>query len=86
MSCLGHILQGIVSGILVFFFPAVAGIWAGLFVAYQGLSFARKRDWTGKGDTAGLDTMDFLVGFVLGVIPGMVLCKLVRCVDCPLFG
>ena len=32
------------------------------YIAYQGLSFARKVNTEGRGDTAGLDAFDFLVG------------------------
>ena len=70
LSCVGHIVQGVAAGLLVAagLHGALAGaLWAYLFVQYQSLSFQRKRDWEGRGDTAGLDTMDFLVGYVLAV-------------------
>ena len=56
----GHHLQGMWCGVLVYFdlwLPAL--LWTLLFVAYQGLSVIR------KGDSAGLDVMDFMAG--LGV-------------------
>ena len=40
---------------------AVAALWTGLYVAYQGLSVLR------KSDSPGLDIADFLVGFGAGV-------------------
>ena len=75
LSCLGHTAQGAICGLLATVQPygaMVAFTWAALFVAYQGLSFARKIDWDGRGDTAGLDTMDFIVGFGPAAIIAMI--------------
>ena len=43
---------------------AVGYIWWRGFEAYQRLSFQRKVNTTGRGDTAGLDAYDFIVGYV----------------------
>ena len=69
-ACFGHHVQGFAAGWLVTMNMngAIAClVWAYLFTKYQELSFQRKQDWEGRGDTAGLDTMDFLVGFVLAL-------------------
>ena len=66
-SVLGHVLQGAASGLLVHIGPvglAIAAFWFLGFVAYQALSFARKVSTEGRGDTAGLDAFDFIVGFL----------------------
>lgn len=66
-SCLGHIAQGAAAGVLAAYghhWPA--GVWSVGFGAYQGLSFARKVSQEGRGDTAGLDAFDFVVGFLPG--------------------
>ena len=65
LSVLGHIAQGVLAGAAVgsdigwWWFSSV---WFLGFVAYQGLSFARKVSTEGRGDTAGLDSFDFVVG------------------------
>ena len=67
LSVAGHIAQGVASGALLHcgaWGIATAALWAGMFVAYQGLSFARKVNQEGRGDTAGLDAFDFAVGLI----------------------
>ena len=75
-SVLGHITQGFVAGATAGTGSpqgiTLAAVWFGGFVAYQGLSFARKVNLEGRGDTAGLDAFDFVVGFVPGWIIGFV--------------
>ena len=63
MSCVLHILQGVGIGALAAtgHWP-MAFIWLAGYLAYQGLSFARKVNATGRGDTAGLDSYDAVVG------------------------
>ena len=72
LSCAGHILQGILAGAMMAwgdtFLIAVGILWAAFFVAYQGLSFARKVNQEGRGDTAGLDSTDFAVGLILTAV------------------
>ena len=64
-SCLGHVAQGGGAGVLGALGHEVAAlVWFGGYVAYQGLSFARKVNTEGRGDTAGLDAFDFIVGFI----------------------
>ncbi|MCY4258802.1 MAG: hypothetical protein OXC91_00875 [Rhodobacteraceae bacterium] len=67
---LGHHIQGAICGFLILTGAAAlmlaAAVWALLYVAYQGLSVIR------KGDSAGLDVADFLVGLWLGIILGLV--------------
>ena len=73
LSCLGHCAQGVIAGLLVSTgrLDAIvfAVLWAAAFWIYQGLSFARKVNQDGKGDTAGLDSVDFLVGMLCVVLP-----------------
>ena len=62
MEALGHHWQGFAAGYAILGGLGteyiVAGVlWATLYVAYQGLSVIRKKD------SAGLDVMDFMVGF-----------------------
>ena len=69
-SCLGHTAQGLIAGYLVttgMVGAMAALIWTLLYIAYQGLSFARKANNDGRGDSAGLDTADFLVGFLIAL-------------------
>ena len=69
-SCVGHSVQGLVAAGLAVSGPTggiIAFIWAFLFIYYQRMSFDRKVNWDGRGDTAGLDVADFLLGFVLGI-------------------
>ena len=63
ISCILHIAQGAGAGALAAtgHWP-MAIIWLACYIAYQGLSFARKVNTEGRGDTAGLDAFDFLVG------------------------
>ena len=72
LSCAGHILQGALAGAMMgwgdTFLITVGILWAVFFIAYQGLSFARKVNQEGRGDTAGLDTVDFLVGLLIVTI------------------
>lgn len=71
-SCAGHIAQGFAAGVLAatgHYWPA--SVWGAGFVAYQGLSFARKVNTEGRGDTAGLDAADFVVGAIPGYIIGI---------------
>lgn len=77
-SILGHIAQGVVAGgvlgwgtashvdspALAVGCAAFAALWMYGFVKYQELSFERKVNETGRGDTAGLDSFDFVVGLV----------------------
>ena len=51
---MGLMVMGLVAGY----------IWWRGFEAYQRLSFQRKVNTTGRGDTAGLDAYDFIVGYV----------------------
>ena len=77
-SVVGHIAQGAAAGFLAALghhWPAA--VWAVGFGAYQGLSFARKISTTGRGDTAGLDSFDFVVGFLPGYTAGMVVRHLI---------
>lgn len=46
-------------------------VWWRGFEAYQRLSFERKVNTTGRGDTAGLDAYDFIVGYVPASIAGL---------------
>lgn len=77
LSVLGHIGQGVAGGLL--FASNVEGtnemafVWALGYFTYQGLSFARKVNTTGRGDTAGLDAYDFVVGMVPAFIIAKVL-------------
>ena len=66
-ECAGHHIQGGLAGLSAFWIAspqgiALAALWTVLYVAYQGLSMVR------KGDSAGLDVMDYMVGF--GVAAG----------------
>ena len=65
-SIVGHIAQGAVAGLLAgtIIGAPIAAIWYWGFRDYQALSFQRKINTTGRGDTAGLDAFDFIVGFV----------------------
>ena len=64
LSVIGHIAQGAASAILASTDHEFAAlIWASGFTAYQFGSFARKSQ-SGRGDTVGLDTFDFVVGFI----------------------
>ena len=66
-SCAGHVAQGAACGVLwasgLGLWP-VAVVWLAGYLAYQALSFARKVSTEGRGDTAGLDAFDAVVGFV----------------------
>ena len=70
MDYLGHVIQGGIAGALamssVFHASLTLAVYAftitNLFVAYQGLSFARKHD------TVGRDLADFGVGWVIGSV------------------
>ena len=67
LSVLGHIAQGAAAGALgAYGHHCPAAVWGVGFVSYQGLSFARKVSTEGRGDTAGLDAFDFVVGFLPG--------------------
>ena len=58
---------------LLFLAGLVIGyIWWRGFEAYQRLSFQRKVNTTGRGDTAGLDTYDFIVGYVPVGMAGLI--------------
>lgn len=69
LSCVLHIGQGAAAGYLAAagHWP-IAFIWLACYLAYQGLSFARKVSDTGHGDTAGYDSFDFLVGALPGYL------------------
>lgn len=71
VSVIGHHAQGVVAAHAVLTgvpaLMAAAAIWAGLYVAYQALTRLR------KGDSAGLDVADFIVGFGLGLAGNAVL-------------
>ena len=80
-SIIGHIAQGVVAGGVLGLGAAFgiaipcaifALLWAWGFWKYQEMSFARKVNETGRGDTAGLDSFDFVVGFVPAALPGLV--------------
>lgn len=67
-SAFGHHVQGAFAGLLTCVVKTpealvVAGILALSYIAYQGLSVIKKKD------AAGLDVMDFLVGFGLVAYP-----------------
>ena len=68
-SCFGHVAQGFLAGLCLgapdIRLIAFAILWASSFYVYQGLSFARKVSQEGRGDTAGLDSVDFLVGLLI---------------------
>ena len=72
MSCAGHVAQGAAVGVLaacgVWELAAVGALWAAGFWLYQGLSFARKVSESGRGDTAGLDCFDLVVGMAPAAI------------------
>ena len=58
----GHHVQGAIVAGLIFIGSTTACmvaaiLWTFLYVSYQGLSVIRKKD------SAGLDVMDFMVGF-----------------------
>ena len=68
-SYISHGLQGAVCGVGLVawlwtsgFWVAPALTWSLLYVAYQGLSFARRRD------TVGRDMFDFMLGAGLGLL------------------
>ena len=67
-TCLGHIAQGVAGAALYHFVGEIAALicFAG-FAGYQWLSFERKVNDTGRGDTAGYDTYDWIVGFAPAV-------------------
>ena len=69
ISCSLHILQGAVASALACLAGEyglyIASVWFLGFVAYQALSFARKKQDLGRGDTAGLDCFDFVVGVLV---------------------
>ena len=61
----GHIAQGAGAGVLAAYgYHWPAAVWTTGFWCYQGLSFARKVSTEGRGDTAGLDSYDWVVGFL----------------------
>ena len=77
LSCAGHILQGSITGLLMLTELWLFGaMWAIFFIAYQGLSFARKVSQEGRGDTAGLDSVDFLVGALITLAVVLVIGRL----------
>lgn len=65
-----HFIEGVVTGALAMQSVIVRDIRLScialsllfLYVAYQGLSFARKRDVVGR------DVMDFSIGYVVGLL------------------
>lgn len=65
-SCAGHVAQGGLAAALILtgdWRLALLGVlWCVGFWLYQGLSFARKVSTEGRGDTAGLDSYDLVVG------------------------
>ena len=71
LSCLGHILQGALCGGLILSgwweLAVVGALWVLLYIAYQGLSMARKAINKGAADTGGLDTSDAIVGLGLAL-------------------
>ena len=63
---LSHVAQGAAAGAtLKSDYTLASVVGTGLYVAYQGLSFARKRD------TVGLDIKTFAIGWGLGIVGGM---------------
>ena len=62
----GHHLQGIVVAWSIAFgtLPVIvaAVMWAWLYACYQALTFLRKKD------SAGLDVLDFMVGYGLTIL------------------
>lgn len=65
----GHHVQGAIAGVLLFMgvpFLAASVLWTIMYIAYQGFSLIR------KGDSAGLDVADFLVGFWAGLLGGTI--------------
>ena len=65
VCCLGHHVQGAIAAVAIALGSpgpfAAAIVWTVLFIAYQGLTWLRKRD------SAGLDLSDYMVGFGLGL-------------------
>ena len=64
-ACIGHLATG--AGCAAFAatgheFAAFA--WLACYIGYQAMSWARKKDLEGKGDSVGLDIYDWAVGFV----------------------
>ena len=57
-----HVGIGLVAGIGLKKRPVESSVGAGLYVGYQGLSFAK------KGDRVGFDIKTFAAGWVAGVI------------------
>ena len=70
----GHHVQGFLVSLAIVHGPDWrwvfgAGLWAILYVAYQGLSVIRKRD------SAGLDVMDLMTGMVIAMAVSLLLHK-----------
>ena len=65
-SVAGHVVQGVAIGALVVSGDLGLMAWGILwflgYIAYQGLSMVR------KGDSAGLDVMDAIIGLPLGAL------------------
>ena len=61
----GHHAQGAICGAIMPWHPIAALTLATLYIAYQGLSLVRKKD------SAGLDVMDFGVGYGVGLLPAL---------------
>ena len=67
---LAHFVEGVITGVIAMQSVITKDIRLScialslllLYVAYQGLSFARKRDIVGR------DVMDFSVGYVVGLL------------------
>ena len=63
---LNHHLQGLVACLLILgsstSYMVLGVTWTVLYISYQGLSMVRKKD------SAGLDVMDYMVGFLGGLV------------------
>ena len=61
-----HHLQGLGAGLIILLgnpkFGAFAALWTILYIAYQGLSWIRKKD------SPALDLTDYMVGFGLALV------------------
>ena len=63
---LSHVAQGAAAeATLESKYVLASVVGTGLYVAYQGLSFARKRD------TVGLDIKTFAIGWGIGIAGGL---------------